>query len=171
MIGSIQLSVKRTSDAYELFQTLMEWVFVLYAISALLKMDLYRLFPHVMEPLDITEVGHVGRQWRNGRGKWCRNGCRKHASLRKRTFTQEIIDLREHLHRLSVKEIKSVAKSLSICLTGSSKKADIIKQLMVMAQIRATQKHHTREDVKIFDLTQDIKDVLQCLPPFSSISG
>ena len=42
---------------------------------------------------------------------------------------------------------------------------------MAMAQIGAIQKHHTREeDVNISYLTQDIKEVLRCLPPFSSVS-
>ena len=58
-----------------------------------------------------------------------------------------------------------------IRLTGSSKKGDTIKWLMVMAEIGAIQKHHTsKEDVNISYLTQDIKDVLWCLPPFSSVS-
>ena len=84
---------------------------------------------------------------------------------------EEIVSLREHLHRLSVKEIKSIAKGLSIRLTGSSKKADIIERLMAMAQIGAIQKHRSREeDINISYLTQDIKDVLRSLPPFSSIS-
>ena len=84
---------------------------------------------------------------------------------------EEIVSLRERLHRLSVKEIKSIAKGLLICLTGSSKKADIIEQLMAMAQIGAIQKHHSREeDINISYLTQDIKDVLWSLPLFSSIS-
>lgn len=40
-----------------------------------------------------------------------------------------------------------------------------------MAQIDAIQKHHNRvEDVNISCLTQDIKDVLWCLPPLSSVS-
>ena len=83
---------------------------------------------------------------------------------------EEIFSLRERLHRLSVKEIKSIAKGLSIRLTGSSKKADIIERLMAMAQIGAIQKHHSREeDINISYLTQDIKDVLRSLPPFSSI--
>ena len=82
---------------------------------------------------------------------------------------EEIASLREHLYRLSVKEIKLIAKSLLIRLTGSSKKADIFKRLMAMAQIGAIQKHYTREeDVSISYLTQDIKDVLRGLPPFSS---
>ena len=84
---------------------------------------------------------------------------------------EEIVSLRERLHRLSVKEIKSIAKRLSIHLTGSSKKADIIERLMAMAQIGAIQKHRSREeDINISYLTQDIKDVLRSLPPFSSIS-
>ena len=41
---------------------------------------------------------------------------------------------------------------------------------MAMAQIGAIQKPHTRKDVNISYLTQDIKDVLRCLSPFSSIS-
>ena len=84
---------------------------------------------------------------------------------------EEIVSLRERLHRLSIKEIKSIAKGLSIRLTGSSKKADIIERLMAMAQIGAVQKHRSREeDINISYLTQDIKDVLWSLPPFSSIS-
>ena len=84
---------------------------------------------------------------------------------------EEIVSLLEHLYRFSVKEIKFIAKSLSIHLTSSSKKADTIKQLMVMAQIGAIQEHYTTEEyVNISYLTQDIKDVLRCLPPFSSVS-
>ena len=58
---------------------------------------------------------------------------------------EEIVSLREHLYRLSVKEIKFIVKSLSIRLTSSSKKADIIEWLMAMAQIGAIQKLYTRE--------------------------
>ena len=84
---------------------------------------------------------------------------------------EEIVGLREHLHRLSVKEIKAIAKGLSIRLTGSSKKTDIIERLMAMARIGAIQKHRSKEeDINISYLTQDIKDVLRSLPPFSSIS-
>ena len=42
---------------------------------------------------------------------------------------------------------------------------------MAMARIGAIQKHHSKEeDINISYLIQDIKDVLQSLPPFSSIS-
>ena len=75
----------------------------------------------------------------------------------KELLCEEIVGLREHLYRFSVKEIKFIEKSLSIHLTGSSKKADIIEQLMAMAQIGAIQKHQTREeDVNISYLTQKI---------------
>ena len=87
---------------------------------------------------------------------------------------EEIVGLREHLHRLSVKEIKAITKGLLIRLTGSSKKIDIIEWVMAMARIGAIQKHRFKEeDINIYDisyLTQDIKDVLRSLPPFSSIS-
>ena len=81
---------------------------------------------------------------------------------------EEIVSLRKQLYGLSVKEIKAIAKNLSIRLTGSSKKADIIERLMAMARIGAIQKHHSREeDINISYLTPDIKDVLRSLPPFS----
>ena len=84
---------------------------------------------------------------------------------------EEIVSLRKQLYGLSVKEIKAIAKNLSIRLTGSSKKADIIERLMAMARIGAIQKHHSREeDINISYLTPDIKDVLRSLPPFSIIS-
>ena len=83
---------------------------------------------------------------------------------------EEIVSLRKQLYGLSVKEIKAIAKNLSIRLTGSSKKADIIERLMAMARIGAIQKHHSREeDINISYLTPDIKDVLRSLPPFSII--
>ena len=70
---------------------------------------------------------------------------------------EEIASLREHLHRLSVKEIKSIVESLSIRLTGSSKKADIIERVMTMAQIGAIAKHCSREEyINISYLTEDI---------------
>ena len=62
---------------------------------------------------------------------------------------KEIVSLRERLHRFSVKEIKSIAKGLSICLTGSSKKADIIERLMPMAQIAAMLYRNTAPGKKI----------------------
>ena len=84
---------------------------------------------------------------------------------------EEIVSLRKQLYGLSVKEIKAIAKNLSIRLTGSSKKADIIERLMAMARIGAIQKHHSREeDINFSYLTPDIKDVLRSLPPFSIIS-
>ena len=42
---------------------------------------------------------------------------------------EEIVSLRKQLYGLSVKEIKAIAKNLSIRLTGSSKKGDIIERL------------------------------------------
>ena len=84
---------------------------------------------------------------------------------------EEIVSLRKQLYGLSVKEIKAIAKNLSIRLTGSSKKADIIERLMAMARIKAIQKHHSREkDINISYLTPDIKDVLRSFPLFSIIS-
>ena len=86
----------------------------------------YRLFPWVTEPLGIAKVDHIGKQWNTTEEMGEESNTKKDVEnvvlKGKELSYEEIVSLREHLNRLSAKEIKSIAKSLSIRLTGSSKK-------------------------------------------------
>ena len=72
-----------------------------------------------------------------------------------------------------LKNLKLLAKSLGICLTGSSRKGNIIERLIGMARIGAIKKRAEREEegdeITIMYLTEEVKGVLRALPPFSNV--
>jgi len=76
----------------------------------------------------------------------------------------------ESLNLMKVKDIKSIAKNLSICVTAATKKTELIDRIMAMARIGAIRKQYSDEEdsFSILYLTPKIKEVLRRLPPFSS---
>ena len=85
----------------------------------------------------------------------------------------DIAALINRLSAMTLKNLKSLAKSLGIRLTGSSRKGDIIERLIGMARIGATKKRAEREEegdeITITYLTEEVKGVLRALPPFSNV--
>ena len=85
----------------------------------------------------------------------------------------DIAALINRLSAMTLKNLKSLAKSLGIRLTGSSRKGDIIERLIGMARIGAIKKRAEREEegdeITITYLTEEVKGVLRALPPFSNV--
>ena len=85
----------------------------------------------------------------------------------------DIAALISQLSAMTLKNLKSLAKSLGIHLTGSSRKGDIIEHLIGMARIGAIKKCAQREEggdeIAITYLTEEVKGILRMLPPFSSV--
>ena len=86
--------------------------------------------------------------------------------------SEEIISLRESLSLMKVKDIKSIAKHLSIRVTAATKKIELIDRIMAMAQIGAIRKQCSDEEdsFSISYLTPEVKEVLRSLPSFSSVT-
>ena len=81
--------------------------------------------------------------------------------------------LTTNLRKMTLKQLKLLAKNLSIKLTGSTKKAEVIDRLLAMAQIGAIHGHSNlcndgRANICISD---EAKIVLKTLPPFSSVTN
>lgn len=87
----------------------------------------------------------------------------------------EIANLRQFLHGKTIKELRSLAKSISVRLTGSTRKGDIADRLIAMAQIGAVRDEATEGDTdgdvtEISYITDEVKDVLRKLPAFESVT-
>ena len=83
---------------------------------------------------------------------------------------EDIAALISQLSAMTLKNLKSLAKSLGIRLTGSSRKGDIIERLIGMARIEKCAQHEEGGDeIAITYLTEEVKGVLRTLPPFSSV--
>ena len=68
---------------------------------------------------------------------------------------------------MKVKDIKSIAKNLSICITAATKKTELIDRIMAMAQIGAIQKQCSDEEDS-FIISYLTKK--SSLPLFSSVT-
>jgi len=86
--------------------------------------------------------------------------------------SDEVISGRESLNLIKVKDIKSIAKNLSIRVTAATKKTELIDRIMAMAHIGAIWKQCFDEEdsFSISYLTPEIKEVLRSLPLFSSVT-
>ena len=86
---------------------------------------------------------------------------------------EDIAALISQLSAMTLKNLKSLAKSLGIRFTGSSRKGDIIERLIGMARIGAIKKYAQRkeggDEIAIMYLTEEVKGVLRTLPPFSNV--
>ena len=77
------------------------------------------------------------------------------------------------LRKLKLLELKTLAKELSICLTGSFQKDDIIDRIMGMTRIgdmKDPTLTQSEEATGISYLTEGIKRVLRDLLPFDSVT-
>ena len=88
----------------------------------------------------------------------------------------EIASLQASLEGKTVKELRLLAKTLSVKLTGSSRKADIADQLIVMGKIGAAQDEKEEEYnnsfcTEIIHITDEVKAALEKLPAYDSIAN
>ena len=82
----------------------------------------------------------------------------------------ELLELRDCLSKKTLKELWLLAKSVSVKLTGSSRKLDIIDCLIAMGKIGAIQDPSMDDgEVMISYITNEVKGVLQSLLPFESV--
>ena len=81
--------------------------------------------------------------------------------------------LTTNLRKMTLKQLKLLAKNLSIKLTGSTKKAEFIDRLLVMARIGAIHGHSNlcNDGTVNICINDEAKRVLKTLPPFSSITN
>jgi len=82
----------------------------------------------------------------------------------------ELSNLRDSLNKKTLKELRSLAKSVSVRLTGSSRKHDIVDRLIAMGKIGAVRDPSMDDgEVTISYITEEVKEVLQSL--FESVKG
>ena len=101
--------------------------------------------------------------------------CRLQLLRGKELSASEIALLRNELLSKTAKDLRKVASSLSVRLTGSVRKVEIVERLISMAQIGAIYEPASNDNdddptVAISYLTNDVKCVLKDLPPFSSVT-
>ena len=73
----------------------------------------------------------------------------------------------------NVPELRSLAKRLSIKLSGVSRKANIVERIISMVEfgcIRRTDETATPDSPRLTYLTEDVRTKLQCLPGFSTVT-
>ena len=80
--------------------------------------------------------------------------------------------LTTNLRKMTLKRLKLLAKNLSIKLTGSTKKAEVIDRLLTMARIGAIHGHSDlcNDGTANICVNDEAKRVLKTLPPFSSVA-
>ena len=84
----------------------------------------------------------------------------------------EMARVKERLHGKTLQELRVLAKSVTVRLTGSSRKADMVERLIGMSRIGATKDESLNKEkdiVGISYITDEVKSVLEDLPAFSSI--
>ena len=76
--------------------------------------------------------------------------------------------LTTNLRKMTLKQLKFLAKNLSIKLTGSTKKADVIDRLLAMARIGAIYGHSNlcNDGTANICISDEAKKVLKTLPLF-----
>ena len=87
----------------------------------------------------------------------------------------EIVELRDCMLKKTLKEMRVLSKSISVKLTGSSRKVDIVDHLISMAKIGAVRDVSADSEpdnnaTKISYITDQVKAVLQRLPTFESVT-
>ena len=75
------------------------------------------------------------------------------------------------LREMTLKQLKLLAKNLSIKLTGSTNKAEVIDRMLGMAQIGAIHGHSNLDNGNTTNtyISDEAKRVLKTLPPFSIV--
>ena len=88
----------------------------------------------------------------------------------------EIDSLKRSLSSMKVENLRSLSKRLGVRLTGTVRKSDITERLLGMARIGAIKQSTddgTNDDptpVALSYLTDEVKRILNLLPPFSSVT-
>ena len=87
----------------------------------------------------------------------------------------EIATLRASLEGRTVKDLRLLAKTLSVKLTGSSRKADIADRLIVMGKIGAIRGEASEEydygyNTELSYITDEVKAALTNLPTFERVT-
>lgn len=81
--------------------------------------------------------------------------------------------LKERLSSRNVPELRTLAKRLSIKLTGANRKADMVERILCMAQLGcARQQEKEESDIELPSLSYvslELKEKLRSLPNFSSV--
>ena len=79
--------------------------------------------------------------------------------------------LTTNLRKMTLKQLKLLAKNLSIQLIGSTKKAELIDRLLAMARIGTIHGHSNlcNDGTANICISDEAKIVLKTLPPFSSV--
>jgi len=86
----------------------------------------------------------------------------------------DIALLREDLIVKKTDELRNIASSLSVRLTGSTRKKDIVDRIVGMAQIGAvcipSEEDNAEDVIAILYLTEEVRSFLKCLPSYSSVA-
>ena len=69
-----------------------------------------------------------------------------------------------------IDELRKIASSLSVHLTGSTHKKDIVDRIVGMAQIGAVRDSSGEDVIAILYLTEEVKSFLKSLPSFSKVT-
>ena len=93
-----------------------------------------------------------------------------------RSFSdEETVELRAQLLKNTVKELTSLAKSVSVKLAGSTRKADIVDRLIAMGKIGAIQDQLSEDSEEGFTegisyITDEVRSILKQLPSFETVT-
>ena len=82
---------------------------------------------------------------------------------------EEMLELQDNLLKKTMKELGAIAKSISVKLAGSSRKADNVSRILAMAKIGAVHGKSSNDDAVsdstgINYITDELKNVLKQLP-------
>ena len=123
-----------------------------------------------MEIPDIAEVRNIGRQ---GYMALANNKVKTLLINGKDLTDDDEATLITNLRKMTLKQLKLLAKNLSIKLTGSTKKAQVIDRLLTMAWIGAIHGHSNlcNDGIANICISDEAKRVLKTLPPFSSVTN
>ena len=88
---------------------------------------------------------------------------------------EEMLELQDNLLKITVKELGAIAKSISVKLAGSLRKADIVSRILAMAKISAVHDKSSNDDAVsdftgINYITDELKNVLKQLPSFENVT-
>ena len=86
---------------------------------------------------------------------------------------EERQSLSRRLLTRNVSELRSLAKRLSIKLSGVSRKADIVERIICMTEFACNRRPNetaTPDLAGLTYLTEDVRTKLQCLPGFATVT-
>jgi len=102
------------------------------------------------------------------------DGCVDTLLRGKELSDSDIQALNDLLNSRTVRELRSIASNVSVRLTGSVRKNDIVSRLIGMAKIGATHRPDDNEadseaSLSISYITEEVKQVLHRLPAFTDV--